>query len=193
MVEFSTGALFVAVFLMFGVTWQTPGYWLFVCWLLSLALIDLDTMTLPNSLTSSGLVLGWAFQGWISYLKEPTLGHMGSGVISAVIASVLGLWLFDFVSVAGSRAFGQAAMGGGDAKLAAMMAAWLGWPSLLLTTFLAAAMGAVVGSSALALGMLGPKQHIPFGPYLALGALFTLFYGTWIITTYQEIFFPAGW
>ncbi|MEL7224663.1 MAG: A24 family peptidase, partial [Cyanobacteria bacterium J06576_12] len=86
----------------------------------------------------------------------------------------------------------SAAMGGGDAKLAAMMAAWLGWPALLLITFLAAAMGAVIGSSALALGVLGPKQHIPFGPYLALGALLTLFYGAWMIETYRSIFFPIG-
>lgn len=222
MVEFSTGALFVAVFLMFGVTWRTPGYWIFVCWLLSLALIDLDTMTLPNSLTSSGLVLGWIFQGWMRYVESsPSLpvgleggvdsggvgaiasvlgfgglgGMMGefNGVLSAMLASVLGLLLFDFVGIAGSRAFGKAAMGGGDAKLAAMMAAWLGLPALLLTTFLAAAMGAVIGSSALALGVLGPKQHIPFGPYLALGALFTLFYGVWMIETYRSIFFPVGW
>ena len=192
MVEFSTGALFVAVFLMFGVTWWTPGYWIFVCWLLSLALIDLDTMTLPNSLTSSGLVLGWAFQGWMRYLESPTPLHVGGGVVASVIASVLGLWLFDLIGIAGSRAFGKAAMGGGDAKLAAMMAAWLGWPALLLTTFLAAAMGAILGSSAVALGVLGPKQHIPFGPYLALGALLTLFYGAWMIATYQAIFFPVG-
>ena len=192
MVEFSTGALFVAVFLMFGATWRTPGYWVFVCWLLSLALFDLDMLTLPNSLTSSGLVLGWLFQGWMSYLENPTLSHGGCGGVLSVIASVLGRLLFDFVGIAGSRAFGKAAMGGGDAKLAAMMAAWLGWPALLLITFLAAAMGAVIGSSALALGVLGPKQHIPFGPYLALGALLTLFYGAWMIETYRSIFFPIG-
>ena len=191
MVEFVTGCLFVSVFAMFGMSWQTPGFWLFVCWLLCLALIDLDTMTLPNSLTASGLVLGWGFQTTMSYLATPTLGSAMSGLASAFIASVFGLWLFDFVGVAGSRAFGKAAMGGGDAKLAAMMAAWLGWPGLLLSTFLAAAMGAVIGSSALALGVLGPKQHIPFGPYLALGSVLTLFYGEWLIAMYLEVFFPV--
>ncbi|MEL7329112.1 MAG: prepilin peptidase [Cyanobacteria bacterium J06559_1] len=191
MVEFVTGCLFVSVFAMFGMSWQTPGFWLFVCWLLCLALIDLDTMTLPNSLTASGLILGWGFQAWMSYLAAPTLGSVMSALVSAFIASVFGLWLFDFVGIAGSRAFGKAAMGGGDAKLAAMMAAWLGWPGLLLSTFLAAAMGAVIGSSALALGVLGPKQHIPFGPYLALGSVLTLFYGEWLIATYLAIFFPV--
>ncbi|MEN8447740.1 MAG: A24 family peptidase, partial [Cyanobacteria bacterium J06555_13] len=137
------------------------------------------------------LILGWGFQAWMSYLTVPTLGSVMSALVSAFIASVFGLWLFDFVGIAGSRAFGKAAMGGGDAKLAAMMAAWLGWPGLLLSTFLAAAMGAVIGSSALALGVLGPKQHIPFGPYLALGSVLTLFYGEWLIATYLAIFFPV--
>lgn len=192
MVEFATGCLFVSVFLFYGATWQTPGHWIFVCWLLALALIDLDTMTLPNSLTASGLVLGWGYQGWISYLHSPVVQSVASCVLWTVIASVAALWLFDLVGVAGSRAFGKAAMGGGDGKLAAMMAAWLGFPGLLLATFLAALMGAFIGGGALAIGALGTKQHIPFGPYLALGAVLTMFYGQQLISAYLAVFFPAG-
>lgn len=192
LVEFVTGGLFVAIFMTFGATWATPGYWLFVCWLLALALIDLDTMTLPNSLTASGLLLGWAFKGWLNYLENPTFSFVASGVTSAVIVSVLGLWLFDVIGIAGSRAFGKAAMGGGDAKLAAMMAAWMGGAGLLLATFLAAGMGVVIGGGALAIGALGPKQHIPFGPYLALGAVLTLFYGEQLTNAYLTVFFPLG-
>ncbi len=190
--EFCTGGLFVAVFMAFGMTWQTPGHWLFVCWLLSLALIDLDTMLLPNSLTASGLVLGWLFQGIGRYLNVPTASHLLGGIISAAIASVLALWLFDLVGAAGRRAFGKAAMGGGDAKLAAMLAAWLGFSGMLLATFLAAAMGALIGSSALATGALRPWQHVPFGPYLAMGAILTLFCGEWLIGAYLALFFPVG-
>ncbi|MEO1392721.1 MAG: prepilin peptidase [Cyanobacteria bacterium J06634_5] len=191
-VEFATACLFVSVFMVFGMSWATPGHWIFVCWLLALALIDLDTMTLPNSLTASGLVLGWGYQGWMSYVDNPTLNHVAGSIISAVGVSILGLWLFDVIGIAGSRAFGKAAMGGGDAKLAAMMAAWLGGVGLLLATFLAAAMGAVIGGGALALGALGPKQHIPFGPYLALGAVLTMFYGEQLISAYLAVFFPLG-
>ncbi|MGD1899561.1 MAG: prepilin peptidase [Phormidesmis sp.] len=191
MVEFTTACLFVSVFATFGTTWATPGHWIFVCWLLSLALIDLDTMTLPNSLTASGLVLGWLFQSWMGYVASPNLPSALDSGAMAVVASVLALWLFDLVGVAGSWVFGKAAMGGGDSKLAAMMAAWLGFPGMLLATFLAATVGAVVGSSALALGVLGPKQHIPFGPYLALGAILSLFYGERLIEAYLGIFSPA--
>lgn len=192
MVEFATGCLFVAVFLSFGMTWQTPSYWILVCWLLSLALIDLDTMTLPNSLTSSGLVLGCVYQGWIGYLQAPTAASVVTHTLAAVVSGVAALWMFDLIGIAGSRAFGKAAMGGGDGKLAAMMAAWLGFGGMLLSTFLAAFMGAFIGGGALAIGALSSKQHIPFGPYLALGAVVTLFYGQQIIGAYLAIFFPAG-
>ena len=192
MVEFATGCLFVAVFLFFGMNWQTPWHWVFVCWLLSLALIDLDTMTLPNVLTGSGLLLGWGYQGWMSYLEEPTVISVANSVMWTVVASVAALWMFDLIGIAGSRAFGKAAMGGGDGKLAAMMAAWLGFGGMLLSTFLAAFMGAFVGGAALATGALGAKQHIPFGPYLALGALLTMFYGQQMIDAYLAVFFPSG-
>nr|WP_227500030.1 A24 family peptidase [Synechococcus sp. PCC 7335] len=192
LVEFATGGVFVLVFTRFGLTWQTPCYWIFLCWLLVLALIDLDTMTLPNRLTASGLILGWGFQGSISYLATPTLLSGMSGVVAAFFSSIFGLWLFDLIGIAGSSVFGKTAMGGGDSKLAAMMAAWLGWPGLLLATFLAAAMGSLIGGSALVLGMIDRKQQIPFGPYLALGATLTLFYGQQLIDAYLSIFFPLG-
>lgn len=192
MVELATGVLFVAVFMFFGPTWQTPGHWIFVCWLLALALIDLDTMTLPNSLTASGLVLGWGYQGAMSYLQTPTLIHVVAGVMSSVVISLTGLWLFDLIGLVGSIAFGKPAMGGGDSKLAAMMAAWLGGTGLLLATFLAAGLGSVIGGGAIAIGAENSKQHIPFGPYLALGAVLTLFYGDQLIGAYLAVFFPLG-
>ena len=71
--------------------------------------------------------------------------------MSGIVGAVLGLWLFDAIAVVGSITLGQAAMGGGDAKLAAMMGAWLGWKYLLLAGFLACAVGAGVGSGAIAL------------------------------------------
>lgn len=201
LVEFATGGLFVAVFLRFGLTGATLGYCLFVCWLLVLALIDLDTLTLPNCLTASGLLLGWGFQVWMGYVAHSTSPEVGSSyalkalvasLVSAMTVSVFGLWLFEVIGLAGSRAFGKAAMGGGDAKLAAMMAAWLGWQGLLLATFLAAAMGALIGGGAMAVGALGSRHYIPFGPYLALGAVLTAFYGQQIIDAYLAIFFPLG-
>ncbi|MBD2313914.1 prepilin peptidase [Desertifilum sp. FACHB-1129] len=181
LVETVTGLLFLLIYWQFGLSVvQTVGYWALFSWLLALALIDIDTMTLPNALTKSGLVLGIVFQGVMAGIP---------GIIGAVTGAVLGIWLFDLVTLGGSLAFGQAAMGGGDAKLAAMMGAWLGWQLLLLAGFLACLLGAVGGTVAIALGWLSRRQPMPFGPFLALGTAIAALWGEWIVSTYLQFFF----
>jgi leader peptidase (prepilin peptidase)/N-methyltransferase len=186
LVEAAAGILFVAAFLVFGLSLQTVGYWVFLSWLLALALIDLDTMTLPNALTQSGLVLGLVFQASVGLMTTPRAGI--ELLMAAAIAAVLGLWLLDLIALIGSIAFGQPAMGAGDAKLMAMMGAWLGWKLLLLTGFLACALGSVVGGSAIALKLISRRQRMPFGPFLALGGAIALFYGETMISAYLQLF-----
>jgi leader peptidase (prepilin peptidase) / N-methyltransferase len=183
-VEAVTGILFLLVFFVFGLSLQALGYWAFLSWLLALALIDLDTMTLPNPLTQSGLVLGLVFHT----VTAPSLPTAVQAFVMSAIAAVLGLWLLDIISLLGSFVFGQPAMGAGDSKLMAMMGAWLGWKFLLLAGFLACAMGAVIGGGAIALGFLSRRQAMPFGPFLALGATVSLFCGEALISRYFQLF-----
>lgn len=191
-VEAVTGLLFLLVFWTFGVSVQTLGYWALCSWLLALSIIDLDTMTLPNPLTQSGLVVGLVFQLVAGFLPEATWGSGSlNQLMSGIFGAVLGLWLFDLVTVVGSITLGQAAMGGGDAKLAAMLGAWLGWKYMLLAGFLACAVGAFVGGGAIALGFITRRQPMPFGPFLALGAVIALFGGEAILSTYLRLVFPA--
>lgn len=191
-VEAITSVLFLLVFWIFGFSIQTLGYWAFLSWLLTLSLIDLDTMTLPNSLTQSGLVTGLIFQGTIGFFQASPVAGISHQLMSGIAGAVLGIWLFDIISFAGSIAFGQTAMGGGDAKLAAMMGAWLGWKYLLLSAFIAVALGAFGGGGAIAFGLLDRRQPMPFGPFLALGAGLTIFLGEAILSTYLRIFFPLS-
>lgn len=190
-VEVATGLLFLLVFWTFGVSIHSIGYWTFCSWLLALSLIDLDTMTLPNPLTQSGLVVGLLFGLVAGFLPEGSpIGGINQLMFS-IIGAVLGLWLFDLIAVVGSITLGQAAMGGGDAKLAAMLGSWLGWKYLLLSGFLACAVGAFVGGGAIALGLLNRRQPMPFGPFLALGAVIALFGGEVILSAYLQLLFSA--
>lgn len=190
LVEAATGLLFVFVFWAFTLPFPAIGYWAFFSWLLALSLIDLDTMTLPNSLTQSGLLAGLAFQGAMGWAHGGSAG-VASYLMNGILAAVIGVWLFDAITVLGAIAFGQTAMGGGDAKLAAMMGAWLGWQNLLLAGFLACAIGAFVGGAAIALGLLSRRQPMPFGPFLALGAVLSAFFGQAMISSYLQLFFPT--
>ncbi|TVQ46364.1 MAG: prepilin peptidase [Gloeocapsa sp. DLM2.Bin57] len=187
-VETFCAVLFVLVFREFGFSWFTIGYWGLVSWLIALALIDLDTMILPNELTQSGLVMGLGFQFILGCYEGSLTGGI-QRLMGGVVGAVLGIWLFEAIILIGTIALGQAAMGGGDAKLAAMIGAWLGWKYLLLTGFLACLLGAIIGGGAIALGWISRRQPIPFGPFLVLGAGISLFWGNAIISGYMNLFF----
>ncbi|MCU0567898.1 MAG: prepilin peptidase [Oculatellaceae cyanobacterium Prado106] len=201
MVEATTGILFVLVFWSFaqasglalttGSLLQTVSSWAFVSWLLALALIDLDTLTLPNSLTQSGLVVGLVFQALLGWATGADWVGVAHSLMTGILGAVVGIWVFDLITILGSVAFGQTAMGGGDAKLAAMMGAWLGWKLLLLAGFLACAIGAFAGGGAIAVGLLNRRQPMPFGPFLALGAIVSAFLGEKILSIYVQLFFPT--
>jgi leader peptidase (prepilin peptidase) / N-methyltransferase len=192
-VEFVTGALFFAVFGLFGWSWATVGYWLFVSLLLVLALIDFDTMTLPSSPMVIGVVAGWIFQV-INALNQTdaTPERVVATGMGAIGASVLGLWLVSLIRILGSAALNQDAMGGADSKLAAMLGAWLGWQGCLLSIMLAALLGAILGGIGMGLQLIRRRQAMPFGPFLALGAGITLFHGQALIQAYLRLFFPNG-
>jgi len=193
LVEAAAGMLFLLIFWKFGVSVQTLGYWTFCSWLLALSLIDLDTMTLPNPLTQSGLVVGLGFGLIAGFLRAANWIDAAHQLMGGVFGAVLGLWLLDLIAVVGSITLGQAAMGGGDAKLAAMMGAWLGWKYLLLAGFLACAIGAFVGGGAIALGWISRRQPMPFGPFLALGAVISVFGGEAILSGYLRLLFPISY
>ena len=191
-VELITALLFLVVFGKFGITIFTLGYWAFFSWLLALSMIDLDTMTLPNPLTQSGLILGLSFQILTTLEKNFQVNSLVNSLMIGIMGAVVGLWLLELISILGSITFGQTVLGGGDAKLAAMIGAWLGWKYLLLACFLACAMGAFVGGAAIAIGLLDRRQPMPFGPFLAMGAGLTLIWGSDILSTYLNIFFMGS-
>jgi len=69
-------------------------------------------------------------------------------------------------------------MGGGDVKLLAMIGAFLGWKAAVLTFFLAPFFGIVVGM----INLLRKKDHtIPYGPFLSLAAVVTIFWAEKIL------------
>ena len=180
LIEAFTGLLFVLIFVQFGFSWLAVGYGIFISWLIALALIDFDTMLLPNALTESGLLMGLVFQSWLGYLQ----GNWSQSLFMAILSMVIGIWLFDTILVVGSLVFGKQAMGGGDPKLAAMISVWLGWQGILITTLLSCAIGSIIGILALSFGWLKKDQKMPFGPFLALGAVLTVFWGESLLSMY---------
>ena len=195
LVELLTGAVFLGAFWHFGWDHETLSAWILLSWLVALTFIDIDTLTLPESLTRSGLVLGLILPATWAYLTAPeaAIANALEAFAGSLLGAVLGLWLFNGISIAGAAFLGQTAMGWGDSKLAALLGAWLGWGGLLLSTLLACLLGAFVGGGAIALGLLSRRQPMPFGPFLAVSGAIALLWGDRLIAAYLQIFLPLGW
>ena len=186
LVEAVTGFMFLLVFKQYGVTWLSFSYFFLISWLIVLALIDFDLLILPNSLTQTGLVLGVMGQSWLGF-NNGGLNNALNYLFLSILGCVVGIWLFDAILIIGTLIMGKPAMGGGDPKLAAMVGAWLGWQGVLMTGFLACAVGTIIGIFALSVGWLKKGQPFPFGPFLAIGAILTIFWGDWILTNYLRL------
>jgi leader peptidase (prepilin peptidase)/N-methyltransferase len=143
--------------------------WLLVSWLLPMVLIDLDRLWLPEPMLRWGVLIGLAVTALLGFLQDPATGRQL--LMEHLVATALGLLGFEAVSALAERAFGRPALGLGDAKLAALMGAWLGPGGLGVAVALAVLGGALVGGLARGLGRLGPNQPFPFGPFLAAGTV----------------------
>jgi leader peptidase (prepilin peptidase)/N-methyltransferase len=143
--------------------------WLLATWLLPLLLIDLDSLWLPEPLCRWGLLLGLAVTALLGFLQGVETGR--ALLFQHLLAACLGLLGFEAVSALGERLIGKPALGLGDAKLAALMGAWLGPLGLAVAVGLAVIGGAVVGGVGRLSGRLGRHQPFPFGPFLILGTL----------------------
>jgi leader peptidase (prepilin peptidase) / N-methyltransferase len=79
------------------------------------------------------------------------------------------------------------AMGRGDLKFLAAIGAFLGWRAVLFSVFAGSLLGSVVGVSTLLIGKRVWSAKLPFGPYLAVGALGWMFFGDALVRWYLGI------
>jgi len=171
-VEAITGAVFVAAFLLYGLTPLLVVRLLFACAMIVLFAIDLEHHILPNVITVPGIVVGVAF----SLVLPP-------GLVSSLIGVALGGGVLFAIGEGYYRLRGVEGMGMGDVKMLAMIGAFLGWPLMLLTLILASFLGAVVGIGVLATGR-SSSTPLPFGTCLAVSALTAAVVGEQIIDWY---------
>lgn len=173
-IELLTGLISAFIGWRFGMTLQGAGV-LLLCWcLIALTFIDIDTQLLPDDIT---LPLLWA---GLLFNLDGTFVPLPQAVIGAA-AGYLTLWS---VYWAFKLATGKEGMGYGDFKLLAALGAWLGWKMLLPIVLISSAVGALFGIGLIVLARHGRQIPIPFGPYLALGGVVTLFWGTPVLRAY---------
>jgi len=176
-VEAANGLLYVLLYYKFGLSGETFFYFAFASALLVIALIDFEHQIIPDEITLPGTALGLV-AGWL-FLPDPFLRASILGFKSSIIGALVGFGLYYLVAVAS-----RGGMGGGDIKMMAMVGAILGWKGVLFTTFAGSLAGSLLGIYLMVFRGKGRKSKIPFGPFLALGALVALVFGQEILAWY---------
>jgi len=185
LVELLNGLLYLAVVSVFGVGWHILFLLMLVSALVVITFIDLDFQIIPDSITIPGIVIGLLSASFL--LPDPFSVHHSAQAFSIVgfrnslIGLISGGGLFYLIAV-----LSRGGMGGGDIKMMAMVGAFMGWKSIFLTTFIGSLTGSVVGIFLMITKKKGRKAKIPFGPFLAIGSLVTLFFGNSILKWYFQ-------
>ncbi len=171
LVELLTAGLWVALAARFGAAWELPAYRVLAAGLVALSMIDLDHFLLPNRvLYPTGIAVAALLT--VAAVADDRFAALERGALCGVAAFAV-FYVIHFVSPRG--------MGFGDVRMSAVLGlslGWLSWRHAYLGLFLGFLFGAVLGVVLIAVGIKGRKDHVPFGPYLAAGAMVAILVGT---------------
>ena len=174
LVEILTGLLAGIIAWRFGYSSAAFAAAIFVFALIALTFIDFDTQLLPDSITLPLMWLGILFN----------LNHGFTDLHSSVVGAIAGYLILWLVYWLFKLATGKEGMGYGDFKLLAAIGAWFGWQMLPAVILLSSLVGSIIGIGLIILSRHGRNVPMPFGPYLALGGIAALFWGSHLSRIY---------
>ena len=174
LVELLTAALFGVVALRIGWHPELAAFLLFTAALVAVSAIDLELYLIPNRILYPALGASIVLL-CIAAAIHGEVHHLADAAISMAIAFAV----FFAIHVISPRGLGF-----GDVRLSALLGLFLGWigpPHVVVGLFLGFLLGAVVSVTLIASGLRGRKDKIPFGPFLAAGALLGVLVGNPIV------------
>ncbi len=170
-VEGITGLLFGSVAYEFGMGLALLPALVLICALIALASIDLEHRLLPNAIVGPAAL---------------------AGLVLSIVADPAGWWTYPVCALAVAGALFALAlsypggMGMGDVKMGGMLGAFLG-PYAALAVFVGAVLGAITGGLLMAAGKAQRRSALPFGFFMALGGLVSLFAGPELWEAYLNL------
>lgn len=175
-VEIVSGLLMVWVVVAGGPPGTVASKAVFVLFLLAIAIIDWEHMIIPDELSLGGCLVGFVLS-----IFNPQLT-----VLASLAGMLIGGAFFLAIGQLWRRLRGVEALGGGDVKLAAMIGAFLGWKGLAVCIFGGSLAGSVYGVALIARGG-GVQTKVPYGTFLAAGAIFAAFYAEQFLGWYTGL------
>jgi leader peptidase (prepilin peptidase) / N-methyltransferase len=166
LVELTTGLLFVACFLEFGITQATVKWLFFICLIIILAVTDLRVRLLPDVITWPGFAAGLVFSAFVppndglAFLLCVRLFHWLPperflGVMEALLGAAFGSLMLWGAATLYKLLRGREGMGMGDVKMMLMVGAFLGVRNAFLTILLGTLLGSILGMAVIAMMYAG--------------------------------------
>lgn len=176
-VEVFVGLVFAGIGWRFGISWTGAGEAVLTAGLVALGLIDFDHMLLPRRFVYAtfGAVAAVLVAGTIA---GDQWRRLGVALLSAAVPFAM-FFAFNYLA--------PHALGFGDVRLALLIGfglGWLGGAYAFLGFLVSSVLGALVGLGLMAAGKAGRRTPIPFGSFLAAGALLTVLFGSPIVNWY---------
>lgn len=169
-IELITAVIFLLLFDKFGLGIYFLKYAVLMSLLVIITLIDLKTQEIPDELIIFGLITGLLLN----------LYDIKLNMLQGILGFLLGGGTFLIIAIVT-----RGAMGGGDIKLMAVLGLFLGWKMVILVALLSFLLGAIISLALIITRIKGRKDYIPFGPFIAMTALITIFYGSQILQLYM--------
>jgi len=197
-VELLTGLLFLASYLVFGLTVEAVKWAIFSALLVVLTITDLRERILPDEVNFFGLIVGlilslftksldgtalWISNRWFDFPPPQAALSFADAVLGALAGSGL-LW---FVAEGYFRLRGREGMGLGDVKMMAAVGAFLGLKRTMMTVLAGSLLGSIIGIFLIAISKKGRDYELPFGTFLGAGALLIVFFGTPALHWYESL------
>jgi leader peptidase (prepilin peptidase)/N-methyltransferase len=190
-VELLTAGIFVVMLYRSLTLYQDLRYaaleiartFIFVGFLIVISFIDLEFTIIPDKAVYSGLSMGFL----LAVAAAVVARDIGL-ILSRLLGALIGAGIVVLIAVVGGAILRKEAMGGGDVKLMGMIGIYLGWwPHIPITLVAASFLGSIIGIALILVRRKKMQSAIPFGPFLAIGALLSLLCGEAIWAWYQGL------
>jgi len=172
LVEIITSLLFLANYIIFGLSISTAIGIIFCCALIAVSFIDIEFKIIPNVIVLPLTVVGLA----LNIASDPSNWWMP---LAFSVGAFVFMLIIHLISPRG--------MGMGDVKLSLMAGAFL-VRNVVSGLFLGFLLGSLYGLSLIIIKRKKLKQAIPFGPFISLGSIISLFWGNYILKWYISFF-----
>ncbi|MBV7275749.1 prepilin peptidase [Clostridiaceae bacterium UIB06] len=171
LIEFVTGFLYLMIYIKYGIGINLLKYITFISIMIVVGMIDLETTDIYFKTTVVGVIAACVFLVIYIYMGLPIKGYVFGGLLGAGVLAIIAL-------------ITKGGMGWGDVEICLVCGLFLGIKYTALVLFLSFIIGSIIGILLILSGKKSRKDYVPFGPFIVIASVVTLFFGQSILNWY---------